>query len=243
MLAGLAGAGLSRASQAADAPIHLSLPLPGGAGSVWKPIIDKLPGDPLSSLNVQWVGGTPGQVELQLLSGAVDVAAFGPLGVAAARARGSDIVIFGPALNNHGHWLVHPDSPYRHPKDLVGKRIASQPEASETFLQARMAAALIGIALKQDMQIIFGPPTANQALFERGDVDGVIALESVATRLVGRGARELISVADMWREGTGEEALPYHRRRPTPAPRPRRPRLVRRPRRSDALADIGVRPT
>ena len=72
-----------------------------------------------------------------------------------------------------------------------------------------MAAAITGLDIKKDMRFIFGPPAANQALFERHDVEGVIALEPLATRLVARGAREIARVGDMWREGTGETHPPF----------------------------------
>jgi ABC-type nitrate/sulfonate/bicarbonate transport system substrate-binding protein len=104
---------------------------------------------------------------------------------------------------------VRDNSPYRSPKDLIGKRIATQPETTETFLQARIAAALAGLDLKRDFQLFFGPPTANLALFERGDVDAVILLEPTATRLVAAGAREIARVGDMWQEATGDSAPPF----------------------------------
>jgi NitT/TauT family transport system substrate-binding protein len=143
------------------------------------------------------------------LAGALDVSTFGAIGASIAVEHGSDLAIFGPGLNNHGHWLVRSDSPFRSPKDLIGKRIAAQPETSETFHQARIAAALAGIDLTKDMSIIHGPPTANMALFERGDVDGVIMIEPTATRLVARGAREIAAVSDMWRAALGDGLPPF----------------------------------
>ena len=123
--------------------------------------------------------------------------------------KGSDITLFGPALNNHGRWIVRGDSPYRKPSDLVGKRIASQPKTTETYQQARIAAALTGLDLERDVQVFFGPPTANLALFDRGDVEAVIAIEPTATRLVGAGAREIARVGDMWRDATGDTSDPF----------------------------------
>ena len=46
-----------------------------------------------------WVNGTPGQVQLQVATGAANVAVYGALGAAEIAPRGSDIVIVGPALN------------------------------------------------------------------------------------------------------------------------------------------------
>jgi NitT/TauT family transport system substrate-binding protein len=179
---------------------------PGTAGAIWRPLYDagavKLP----DGLTIDWVKGSPGQVQLQLATGAANVSVFGALGAAELNGRGSDIVIFGPALNNHGRWIVRDNSPYRSPRDLIGKTIATQHEASDTFRHARLAALLNGIDLKKDTKLVFGPPTANVALFERGDVDAVITIEPTVTRLVARGAREIARVGDMWREATGDAA-------------------------------------
>jgi NitT/TauT family transport system substrate-binding protein len=165
--------------------------------------------EPAPGLAFDWIGGDPGQMQVQLAAGALDVGNFGAIGLATLAERGSDITLFGPALNNHGRWIVRGDSAYRKPSDLVGKRIATQPKTSETYQQARLAAALTGLDLSRDFEVIFGPPTANLALFERGDVDAVIVLEPTATRLVGAGAREIARVGDIWRQATGSNADPF----------------------------------
>jgi NitT/TauT family transport system substrate-binding protein len=190
-------------------PVRITLPTPGSAGSVWRPAIAKLDLNALDGIGIDWIGGDPGQMQVQLAAGALDVGVFGAVGLANLVNRGSNIVLFGPALNNHGRWIVRGDSPYHKPADLVGKRIATQPETTETYQQARIAASLYGIDLKRDVEVVFGPPTQNLALFGRGDVDGVIVLEPTATRLIGGGAREIARVGDMWREATGEPGDPF----------------------------------
>lgn len=209
---GLAGAaaftGISPLWSAAGAaePVRVTDGGPGSAGAIWRPLIDGGAYPLPSGLKIDWVQGTPGQVQLQLATGAANVAVFGALGVAELAPRGSDIVIIGPALNNHGRWLVRDNSGIRTPKDLVGKTIATLNEASDTFRQARLAALQHGIDLKKDTKLVFGAPTANVALFERGDVDAVITIEPTATRLVARGAREIARTGDLWREATGDSA-------------------------------------
>jgi ABC-type nitrate/sulfonate/bicarbonate transport system substrate-binding protein len=195
-------AGLPRAASADGLPVRLSLPSPGSAGGVWKPLIERAPD--VNKLAVTWIGGDPGGVETQLIAHALDVSAFGSLGASEANLRGTDATIFAPGLNNHGRWLVRSDSPYKSPKDLRGKKIATLPETSDTYRQARMAAALAHLDLANDFQVIHGPATANLALFERGDVDAVITIEPTATRLVAAGAREIARVGDMWRDATGD---------------------------------------
>jgi len=211
---GLAGAAASTtllspawsAAAAEPAVIRMTDGGPGTAGAIWRPLIDGGAYPLPPGFKIDWVNGTPGQIQLQLANGAANVAVFGALGVAELAPRGSDIVIVGPALNNHGRWLVRDNSGIRTVKDLAGKTIASLNEASDTFRQARLAALQHGIDLKKDTTLVFGAPTANVALFERGDVDAVITIEPTATRLVARGAREIARTGDLWREATGDSA-------------------------------------
>lgn len=179
---------------------------PGSAGAIWRPLIDAAPPSFPGGAKIEWVNGAPGQVQLQLASGAANISVYGALGAAELALKGGNVVIIGPALNNHGRWIVRDNSGIRSLKDLAGRTIATQHEASDTYRHARLAARLNGFDLKADAKLIFGSPTANIALFERGDVDAVIAIEPTATRLIARGAREIARTGDLWREATGDSA-------------------------------------
>jgi ABC-type nitrate/sulfonate/bicarbonate transport system substrate-binding protein len=197
----LAACGGGSSGGGSDAAIKLSLPTAGGAGSVWRSVIeqDHLLG---ATPKTTWVGGDPGQVQTQLLAKTVDFTVFGSVTAAQANAKGNDVLLIGAAINNHGRWLVPANSPYKTPKDLRGKKIASQPSNSDTFVQAAIVAALGGDDLKKDYKLFFGAPAANVALFQRGDVDAIIAIEPSATRLVAAGAREIARVGDLWQQYT-----------------------------------------
>ncbi|OZI71780.1 PhnD/SsuA/transferrin family substrate-binding protein [Bordetella genomosp. 12] len=191
----------------AQTPLRIALPSPGTAGSVWRPMLERLRVADLPAL--QWTVSDPGKMQVQLIAGSLDVGFFGPIGLAALRARGNDILLFGPGTHNHSVWLVKADSPYQRPADLIGHKIATQPETAETYQQARTAASLAGLDLKRDFQVLHGSPLANVALFERGDVDAVIVLEPTATRLVAQGARQIGRVGDMWRQASGDASDPF----------------------------------
>jgi NitT/TauT family transport system substrate-binding protein len=182
--------------------------LPGNVGAVWRHLVTALAPDSLGGVELEWIGGNPGQTESQFLAGALDVTFSGSVGTAEFNARGSDVVIFGPGSNNHVRWIVRGDSPYREPADLKGKRIATLSETSEQFKQTRIVAALTGFDIKRDLEIIFGPPTANYALFARGDVEAAVVPEPTASRLLANGAREIGHVGRMWQEATGSNAPP-----------------------------------
>lgn len=215
VLAGLAVAGgiaapvVRRAHAQAGETVRISLSTPGSAGAIWRPLAAEAPAEETAGLALQWVGADPGQMQVQLMAGAIDVGSFGAVGLATSLSKGSDLVLFGPSLNNHGRWIVRADSPYHTPHDLIGKTIATQPKTTETYNQALIAASLAGLDLARQFNIVFGPPAANVALFERGDVEAVIALEPTATRLVGRGARQIARVGDMWQAGTGATEPPF----------------------------------
>jgi NitT/TauT family transport system substrate-binding protein len=212
---GLIAAGIAapivrgKSATEAKVPVRVTLSTPGSAGSIWRSAIARLDPVLLSNIDLQWVPGDPGQMQVQLAAGALDVGVFGAIGLATISQRGSDIVLFGPALNNHGRVIVRADSPYRKLSDLAGKRIATQPKTTETYQQARVALSLVGIDMDRDFELIFGPPTASLALFNRGDVEAVIVVEPTATRAIGSGARELARIADVWKQANGNATAPF----------------------------------
>lgn len=184
-------------------PVRMSKAGPGTAGTIQDDLVAKFPElDP--GLDIDWIDGSPGQFQMLLVSGALDCGPFGALGIAEAAQKGAELVIFGSRLNNHGSWIVKGDSPYQHPSDLKGKRIATQLPTSDTYRHARMAAALHKLDLEKDFQVSFGPSVSNVALFNRGDVDAVISIEPVSTQLIAQGHREIARVADQWRDATGD---------------------------------------
>src|ERR1700712_1517479 len=79
-LALAAGAAVPRAAWAAGSVVHLSQPGRGSAGSVWRSMIDKAAPELKDGLDLQFLGGDPGQEAVQLLAGALDVSIFGPIG-------------------------------------------------------------------------------------------------------------------------------------------------------------------
>lgn len=194
---------------AAKPTVNVALSTPGSAGSIWRAAISTLDPSLSSDFDINWVAGDPGQMQVQLAAGSLDVGLFGAIGLATLARKGSDITLFGPALNNHGRIIVKADSPFHKPADLVGKKIATQPKTTETYQQARVALSLLGIDLDRDFETFFGPPTVSLALFDRGDVDAVIIIEPTATRAVGSGARELARIGDIWRQASGVGAAPF----------------------------------
>jgi NitT/TauT family transport system substrate-binding protein len=203
-----AGAHIATAAGGASAGevVRISDTLPGNVGALWRPLISSRVAGTLGGLALEWVGANPGQMQVQMVAGVLDVSFSGAVGTVELNTRGADLVLFGPGSNNHLRWLVRGNSGYQKPADLVGKRIATQSETSEQFKQTRIAATSLGLDLKRDFEIIFGPATANYALFQRGDVDAVIIPEPTASRLVAGGAREIAHIGRLLQDALGSNA-------------------------------------
>ncbi|WP_328394249.1 ABC transporter substrate-binding protein [Nocardia sp. NBC_00416] len=186
-------------------PIKIGVVQPGTAGSVIDPITDQFGLGTKHGLDlIRDGGGGVGTGQENLLTGLLDTFAFGPLGATEANVSGHDVVIVGPQLWNHGRWLVPADSDVTSVQDLRGKRIGVQPAGSDTYKAAALGSAVNGIDFEREFQIFPGQPIANLALYERGDLDAVIAIEPNATRLVAQGNRQVATVSELWQKGTGD---------------------------------------
>ncbi|WP_198037042.1 ABC transporter substrate-binding protein [Nocardia sp. BMG51109] len=185
--------------------IKIGVVQPGTAGSVVDSVTSEAGLDIAHGLKlVRDSGGGVGTGQENLLTGLLDTFAFGPLGATEANNAGHDIVIAGPQLWNHGRWLVPEDSDIDSVEDLRGKRVGVQPASSDTYKAAALALAVNGIDFERQFQIFPGQPVANLALYERGNLDAIIAIEPNATRLVAQGSRQIATVSDLWQKGTGD---------------------------------------
>jgi hypothetical protein len=127
LLAG-AAAGLAmpsvRRARAAVQTVRIADTATGNAGAIQARLIDAMPAALKEALNIEWVSGNPGQMQVQLISGMLDVAFSGAIGTVDLKARRADLVLFGPGTNWQIGWIVRRDSPYFAPRDPIGKRIA-----------------------------------------------------------------------------------------------------------------------
>ncbi|MFY1702151.1 ABC transporter substrate-binding protein [Micromonospora sp. WMMA1923] len=178
---------------------------PGTAGAIRDSVVEQFDLAAKHRLDLdRQAGGGPGAGQEQLLTGVLDIFAFGPLGATEVNTSGHDVVIVGPSLWNHGRWIVPADSPYQSIADLKGRKVGVQPPSSDTYRAAALASAVNGIRFDREFQLFTGQPIANLALYERGDLDAIIAIEPNATRLVAAGNRQLASVGELWQQGTGD---------------------------------------
>jgi NitT/TauT family transport system substrate-binding protein len=71
--------------------VNITLSTPGSAGSIWRAAIATLDPSFSSGFDINWVAGDPGQVQMQLAAGSLDVGVFGAIGLATLARKGSDI--------------------------------------------------------------------------------------------------------------------------------------------------------
>jgi ABC-type nitrate/sulfonate/bicarbonate transport system substrate-binding protein len=205
LLAACGGGSVSSGSASAGAPnattVAVSLPAGGNSLSIWKPVSERLklsaPG-----VKLKWVGGDPGQLQTQFLSGSVDISTFGPLGTALALEQGASVAITGPGIYGHHKWIVKDSSPVRKVADLRGKKVATGLATSEAFRATQLILAMQGSSAK-DYRWVNTQGASAIALFERGDVDAIYIGEPNATILVAGGARQISSLQDEWKAASG----------------------------------------
>jgi ABC-type nitrate/sulfonate/bicarbonate transport system substrate-binding protein len=208
----LAACGGSSGSGASATTVSVGLPAGGNSLSIWKPVIERR-GLSADGVALKWVGGDPGQLQTQFLSGSVDISTFGPLGTALALLKGDEIAITGPGIYGHHKWLVRDDSRARSVADLRGKRVATGLATAEAFRATQLILAVQG-ASADDFTWVHSQGAAAVALFERGDVDAIYIGEPNATILVDGGARQIGSLQEEWASATGSE-LPLFNAGPT----------------------------
>lgn len=179
----------------------------GTASAIRGSIIEQFGLEKKYGLNVVHAGGSSFTSTLDpLLANVVDASEYGPVNTTNADLKGHDVVVVGPSLYNHARWLVPASSSARSIKDLRGKRVGVQPASSNTYQAAQLAAAVNDIEFAKDFKLFPGEPIASLALFQRGDLDAIIAIEPNATRIVAKGARQLATVSELWQQGTGDSA-------------------------------------
>lgn len=178
----------------------------GTANGLFKPLVDREGFADAAGVTVDWVGGEPSQAQTSLISGAMDVGAFGIVGVALAENQGHPIRLIAPSLNGHVKWIAKGNSSYSDIGDLRGRRIGTLQETTGTYQATMMTAELEGIDFKGDFDVTTGAPPAIFALFERGDLDAIATTEPGATRLVAAGAKEIANVNEMWKTSSGVDA-------------------------------------
>lgn len=84
--------------------------------------------------------------------------------------------------------------------------MATPPNNSDAYRSTQLASAVNGVDFESEYRIHQGAVLNGLALFERGDVEAIVTIEPNATRLVARGARQIATVDELWREGSGQSS-------------------------------------
>jgi NitT/TauT family transport system substrate-binding protein len=122
-----------------------------------------------------------------------------------AQQEGEEAVVFYPVLNTMMSVVVPEDSPYRTPKDLVGKEVGHfGVDSGTTSVIALMLKELEGIDVFEDYKLREAGPAALPELLAGGRVDAIFDYEPLALRAVLEGpGRYVFEPAKAWADRTG----------------------------------------
>lgn len=143
----------------------------------------------------------PDAAATNLLIGGADVAVEQDgVTMTLAQAQGYDTVVFYPSLNTMMSMVVLEDSPYQHPKDLIGKKVGHfGVDSGTTSVIALMLKELHGIDFFTDYDLREAGPAALPELLASGEVEAIIDYEPLALRAVLDGpGRYVFEPAKAW---------------------------------------------
>lgn len=119
------------------------------------------------------------------------------LGVAIARNAGHMVTSFYPVLNNNSSILVKSNSPYKTPKDLIGKKVGQfGTDSGTTSIMTVLLKQLYGINVEKDYKLVTAAPAALVDLLNKGEVDAIFDFSPISENaIVNANARVLFCAA------------------------------------------------
>lgn len=127
------------------------------------------------------------------------------MGTALARSQGHDPVVFYPSLKMNNSVIVREDSPYKSPKDLIGKKVGHfGTDSATTTSLSIMLKELYGIDILKDYQLVEMGPATLVELLKKGEVEAIFNFDPNNARAIAQiPGRVIFSANDAWTEHTG----------------------------------------
>ncbi|MBI3076788.1 MAG: ABC transporter substrate-binding protein [Deltaproteobacteria bacterium] len=134
----------------------------------------------------------------------VDAGIFPFVTAARVNLRGTALRIFYPLLWNHNSLLVRREAPFQKLEELKGKRLAMLARITAQYPSVAVIGRILGMDVERDFQLIFGTPPSLIAFLQKREVDAIVQLEPLVSKMVAAGwARELLRFNDLWKEQNG----------------------------------------
>lgn len=189
-----------------DLPVVRFQGLPADPAAIPMLVMQEMGLDKKHGFEAKFVEVDPDAAANTLLIGESDVAMEqDAVTMTLAQQQGHDAVAFFPVLNTMMSVVVPKDSPYKSPKDLVGKKVGHfGVDSGTTSVIALMLKDLYGIDVFKDYDLQESGPAALPELLASGRVDAIFDYEPLALRAVMKTpGRYLFEPAKAWRDKTG----------------------------------------
>jgi NitT/TauT family transport system substrate-binding protein len=192
---------------AADADADAELPVvrfqafPADPAGIPVVVLQELGLDRENGFIAEIVEVDPDAAATNLLIGGADVAVEQDgVTMTLAQAQGYDTVVFYPSLNTMMSMVVLEDSPYQHPKDLIGKKVGHfGVDSGTTSVISLMLKELYDIDFFTDYDLREAGPAALPELLASGEVEAIIDYEPLGIRAVLEGpGRYIFEPAKEW---------------------------------------------
>jgi NitT/TauT family transport system substrate-binding protein len=160
--------------------------------------------DAKHGFNGEFIYLDPDAASQTFLQGESDVSFdLDAFGTAIAQNGGQEVTGIYPILNNNASIIVKADSPYRTPKDLVGKRVGHfGDDSGTTSVMAALLGRDFGINVLEDYDLVEAGPPALVELLDRGEVDAIFDFTPHTERAITEaGGRVIYLAAEQDQEG------------------------------------------
>ena len=186
-----------------DLPVVRFQAFPADPAGVPVVVIEEMGLDREHGFIAEIVEVDPDAAATNLLIGGADVAVEQDgVTMTLAQAQGYDTVVFYPSLNTMMNMVVLEDSPYQHPRDLIGKKVGHfGVDSGTTSVISLMLKELYDIDFFTDYDLREAGPAALPELLASGEVEAIIDYEPLAIRAVLEGpGRYIFEPAKAWAE-------------------------------------------
>ncbi|MBI4321555.1 MAG: ABC transporter substrate-binding protein [Chloroflexi bacterium] len=149
---------------------------------------------------------TAADASAAFLNKVLDVSFLGVVETFRVWEQGKTIQLFQPIQANHTSIVALKGAPYKHIKDLRGKKIGSLGRTSSVYQDLMLVTKVMGLELEKDFQVVFGDNLLLEGLLQKKEIDAATLVEPRASITIAQGVfDEVTTTRGIWQELTGEK--------------------------------------
>lgn len=173
-------------------------------------LVRKLGLDKKNGLDIEIVDSNPGDAEREFFEGKFKIIYNGTLSSFTANLKNIPIRIIAPAIDQPFDVLVPVDSPIKTIEDLKGKKLATLPKITASYMSTTTIFRSAGIDPEKDMKITFSTPPQIVELLSTGEVDAGIGVAPSSYGLLSSGKfRSIANLEDLWESKEDGLHMPF----------------------------------